>query len=388
MRYNHYGVLADAVATDDDTDVEPAQLGFPGPVHPETARRLLCDAHVCRLPTPVSMTVSKPVRSGPACLAREWKQEADMQTRRIGPLEVSVVGLGCNNMGRRIGAAETQAVVDAAIDAGITLFDTADVYGEGQSEQLLGRALGRRRDDVVVATKFGVPMGEHGGGASPDWVRQAVEDSLRRLGTDYIDLYQLHRPDPDVPLEETLGALGELVEAGTVRAIGHSNFSGLQIREAEAIASGADGPRFVSAQNQWSLLTADPETDVVPACRELGLGILPYFPLESGVLTGKYRRGEDPPAGSRLAGQSPERAQRFLADDKLATAEKLATWADERGHTLLELAFSWLASHDVCASVIAGATTPEQVRSNAASAGWELSGDERAEVADITGRLA
>ena len=311
-----------------------------------------------------------------------------MQTRRIGSLEVSLVGLGCNNMGRRIDAAQTQAVVDAALDEGITFFDTADVYGDGASEELLGRALGRRRDEVTIATKFGIPMGESGGGASPAWIRQAVEDSLRRLSTDHIDLYQLHRPDPEVPIAETLGALAELVDEGKVREIGHSNLSGVQIREAETVAAERGGPRFVSAQNRWSLLTGDPEPNVVPACRDLGLALLPYFPLESGVLTGKYRRGEDPPAGSRLEGEPADRARRFLTDDKLATAETLGEWAAERGHTLLELAFSWLAAHDVCASVIAGATRPEQVRDNAVAAGWDLSATELAEVAAMTGRVA
>jgi aryl-alcohol dehydrogenase-like predicted oxidoreductase len=309
-----------------------------------------------------------------------------MRTRRIGSLEVSLVGLGCNNFGRRVDADGTRAVVDAAMDAGVTFFDTADAYGDGASEELLGRALVGRRDEVVIATKFGMGAGDEGFGR-PEYVREAVGRSLERLGTDHIDLYQLHQPDPATPIDETLGALRELVEAGTVREIGHSNLDGDQIREAEAMANkDADRPRFVSAQNRWSLLTADIENDVVPACAELGLVILPFFPLESGVLTGKYRPGEPAPEGSRLAGVAPDRAQRFTGDGRLETAARLQAWAEERGHTLLELAMSWLAAHPVTASVIAGATRPDQVRQNAAAIGWQLSDAERAEVDAITGR--
>lgn len=310
-----------------------------------------------------------------------------MRTTPVGSLDATVVGLGCNNFGRRIDADRARAVVDAALDAGIRFFDTADVYGDGASEEMLGRALGDRRDEAVIATKFGMELGDpERSGASPRWIREAVRGSLERLGTDHIDLYQVHVPDPDVPIAETLGTLDELVREGLVREIGSSNFDGAQIDEAERVADDRGTARFVTAQNRWSLLTADPEEDVLPACRRHGLRLLPYFPLESGLLTGKYTRGEDPPAGTRLGSIPRERAQRFLNDENLAVAEQLARFAVDRGHTLLELAISWLAAQPECASVIAGATTPEQVRANAAAAGWQLSGDEFGEVARITGR--
>jgi aryl-alcohol dehydrogenase-like predicted oxidoreductase len=215
-----------------------------------------------------------------------------IDTRRIGSLEVSVVGLGCNNFGRRLDYDATSAVVDAALDAGITFFDTADVYGATKSEEYLARALGRRRDDVVVATKFGSRLDEERRGARPEYVRRAVEDSLRRLGTDRIDLYQLHTPDPDVPIGETLGALDELVQTGKVREIGCSNFSAEQLREAEE-ATREGAARFVSVQNEYSLLHRAPEQDVLPECERAGLAFIPYFPLANGLLTGKYRRGQD-----------------------------------------------------------------------------------------------
>lgn len=310
-----------------------------------------------------------------------------MRTTPVGSLTVTNVGIGCNNFGRRIDADRTREVVGAALDAGITFFDTADAYGDGASEQLLGEALGDRRDEAVIATKFGMELGSpERSGASPRWIREAVEGSLRRLGTDRIDLYQLHRPDPEVPIEETLGALDELVREGKVREVGHSNLDGPQIEEAERVATDHGLARFVTAQNHWSLLTADPEEDVLPACRRNGLKVLPYFPLESGLLTGKYTRGEEPPQGTRLGSMPADRAERFLNDRNLATAEELERFATDRGHSLLELAFSWLASHDACASVIAGATSADQVRANAAAAGWRLSRDELAEVARITGR--
>lgn len=310
-----------------------------------------------------------------------------MRTNPVGSLDVTVVGLGCNNFGRRVDAGGTQAVVDAALGAGIRFFDTADVYGDGASEEMLGRALGERRDEVVIATKFGMELGSaERSGASPRWIGEAVRGSLERLGTDHIDLYQLHRPDPDVPIAETLGALDELVREGLVREIGNSNFDGRAIEEAERIAGDRGTARFVTAQNHWSLLTPDPEEGVLPACRRNGLKVLPYFPLESGLLTGKYTRGEEPPSDSRLGSIPQDRAERFLNDENLATAEELERFASERGRTLLELAFSWLASHDECASVIAGATKPEQVRANADAAGWQLSPEELDEIARITGR--
>jgi aryl-alcohol dehydrogenase-like predicted oxidoreductase len=310
-----------------------------------------------------------------------------VETRSIGSLEVSLVGLGCNNLGRRIDADATQAVVDTAIDAGITLFDTADVYGDdGASERLLGQALGSRREQVVVATKFGMRLDDERRGAHPDYVRSACEASLRRLGTDHLDLYQLHEPDPDVPIEETLGALDELVRAGKVRELGHSNLSGAQMDAAEEAASAAGTARFVCAQDHWSLLERALEDDGLPAIERHGLALLPYFPLASGLLTGKYRPGEEPDPGWRLATLPAERRERHLAAERLATVARLEAFAVERGHTLLELAFSWLATHRPVASVIAGATRPEQVQANAAAAGWQLSDDELGEVDRLTGR--
>jgi len=302
-----------------------------------------------------------------------------MDTRRIGSLEVSVVGLGCNNFGRRLDAQATSAVVDAALEAGITFFDTADTYGDTKSEEYLGRALGRRRDDVVVATKFGSKVDEQRRGARPEYVRQAVEDSLRRLGTDRIDLYQLHWPDPEVPIGETLGALDELVRAGKVREIGCSNFSAEQLREAEeATRDGA--ARFVSVQNEYSLLRRESEQDVLPECERLGIAFIPYFPLANGLLTGKYRRGQVAPAGSRL---DSARGERLLREENLAVVERLIEFSEKRGRTILELAFSGLLQRLVVASVIAGATSPEQARGNAAAAGWQLTDEELTEVDSI-----
>jgi aryl-alcohol dehydrogenase-like predicted oxidoreductase len=301
-----------------------------------------------------------------------------METRRIGSLEVSVVGLGGNNFGRRLDEAATARVVQAALEAGITFFDTADVYGGTRSEEFLGRALAARRDQVVIATKFGSAIDEgRQGGAKPEYVRRAAEDSLRRLGTDRIDLYQLHWPDPATPIADTLGALNELVQAGKVREIGCSNFSAAQIGAAEAAAP-EGAARFVSVQNQYSLLHRDPEADVLPECQRAGLAFIPYFPLASGLLTGKYRRGQPAPAGSRLAGSEPGAGP--FTERNLAVMESLRAFAISRGHTLLELAISWLAARPAVASVIAGATSPGQVRANVAAAGWRLSEEELAEV--------
>jgi aryl-alcohol dehydrogenase-like predicted oxidoreductase len=310
-----------------------------------------------------------------------------VESRTIGSLQVSVVGLGCNNFGGRIDAAATQRVVDAAIDAGITLFDTADIYGgDGASEQLLGQALGSRRDQVVVATKFGMELDEDRRGAHPDYVRTACDASLRRLGTDHIDLYQLHQPDPDVPIEETLGALDELVRAGKVRELGHSNLDAAQMDAAEAAARSARTARFACAQDHWSLLERDLEDGALPAIERHGLALLPYFPLASGLLTGKYRPEAEPDPTWRLATLPAERRERHLAQERLATVGRLEAFAADHGHTLLELAFSWLAAHAPVASVIAGATRPEQVRANAAAVAWELSADDLAEVDHLTGR--
>jgi len=289
-----------------------------------------------------------------------------VQERSIGTLTVSVVGIGCNNFGGRLDEAGTKAVVDTALDEGITLFDTAGIYGGQRSEEYLGRALGPRRDEVVVATKFGMPTGEVSGGAAPDYVRRACEESLRRLGTDRIDLYQLHAPDDRVPIADTLGALEELRAAGKLVEIGCSNFSVAQLDEA-ATAAG-DRARFCSVQNQYSLLWRAPEDDgVLEDCERLGLGFLPYYPLANGLLTGKVVRGAAPPAGTRLAAMPEERSAHWLSDELLGRVEAIRDVADARGVSMLSLAFSWLLAHEVVASVIAGATSPEQVRANAAA---------------------
>ncbi len=311
-----------------------------------------------------------------------------MEYRNLGStgLKVSVVGIGCNNFGRRCDQGTTKSVVDKAIDAGITLFDTADVYGPtGLSEEYLGKALQGRRQETVVASKFGSPMGEGDlmRGASRRYIFNAVEASLKRLNTDYIDLYQLHFPDVSTPIEETLGALDDLVSQGKVRYLGNSNFSGWQIADADWQARNGNLNRFVTAQNLYSLLDRRIEREVVPACQRFGLGILPYFPLASGMLTGKYTRGEAPPQGSRLE-QWGGRAAAALSDKNFEIVENLTAFAAERDHSLLELAFSWLASLPYISSVIAGATTPDQVEANAAAADWQLSPKEQQQVAEIS----
>jgi aryl-alcohol dehydrogenase-like predicted oxidoreductase len=308
-----------------------------------------------------------------------------METRRIGSLEVTVVGLGCNNFGGRLDADATATVVHAAIDAGINFFDTADIYGGTRSEEFMGRALGSRRNQVILATKFGGKIDEQRrGGASAAYVRQAAEDSLRRLQTDRIDLYQLHMPDPATPIEETLGAMDELVRAGKVREIGCSNFSVEQLRAAAAAAR-PGGARFVSVQNEYSLLHRDPERDgVLAECERQGLAFLPYFPLAGGLLTGKYRQGRPAPEGSRLAGG---RSERFLNEANLAVVEALIQFAESRGHTILELAVSWLLARRTVASVIAGATKPEQVKTNVTAAAWKLTPDALAQIDAILSRL-
>jgi aryl-alcohol dehydrogenase-like predicted oxidoreductase len=307
-----------------------------------------------------------------------------MKLRRLGNsgLKVSEVGIGCNNFGMRIDAKETGAVVGAAIDAGITLFDTADVYGGTKSEEFLGKALGKRRGEVILATKFGMAVGGDANrkGGSRRWIMKAVEDSLSRLGTDWIDLYQFHAPDPETPIDETLRALDDLVTQGKVRYVGNSNFSGWQIADADWTASG--GTRFVSAQNQFSLLERRVEHEVLPACEHFGLGFLPFFPLGSGLLSGKYKRGEKPPEGTRLAAWG-SRGAAALSDKNFDKVEALTGWAEERGHTILELAFAWLLGHPVVSSVIAGATSPEQVQANAATAAWELTPEEVKAVGDL-----
>ena len=302
-----------------------------------------------------------------------------MEIRRIGSLPVTVVGIGCNNFGGRIDEKRSHEVVDAALDGGINFFDTADMYTNGKSEELLGRALGRRRRDVIIATKFGQVMEGQGRGARPEYIRKAFQASLRRLKTDYVDLYQLHLPDPDVPIAETLGALDELVKAGQVREIGCSNFSAEQLREAEVASTARPGSaRFVSVQNEYSLLHREPEDAVLAECKRLGLGFLPFFPLKSGLLTGKYRKGGPLPEGTRVA--KFERYRQLLTDDNLDKIEALIDFAESREHTLLELAFSWLLAHGVVSSVIAGATSAQQVRDNAGAAMWKLTAEDLEEV--------
>ena len=307
---------------------------------------------------------------------------SEMSYRRLGTsgLVVSVVGIGCNNFGRKLDADGTREVVDAAIDAGITLFDTADIYGtpHGASEQLLGAALKGRRDEVVLATKFGMNMeglngNDFGARGSRRYIVRAVEASLRRLETDYIDLYQMHEADPATPIEETLAALDDLVHAGKVRYLGNSNFAGWQIADADWTARAGNLTPFISAQNRYSLLQRQVEAEVVPACEQFGLGLLPFFPLDSGLLSGKYRRGETPAAGTRL---SLDRYQRFLDDADWDVIEALTAFGAERGHSLLEVAIAGLASRPAVTSVIAGATSAEQVQANAAAGSWQLGADD------------
>jgi aryl-alcohol dehydrogenase-like predicted oxidoreductase len=311
-----------------------------------------------------------------------------MKFRRLGStgLQVSEIGLGCNNFGVRTpDQDQVNAVVRAALDAGITLFDTADVYGAGKSEGMLGAALGATRKDVVLATKFAVPTspGPYGGGGSRRYVVRAVEASLRRLGTDHIDLLQMHFPDPQTPIEETLRALDDLITAGKVLYVGSANFRGWQIADAEWTARTRGFNGFASAQNNYSLLERSVEEEVLPACEHFGLGFLPYFPLAAGLLSGKYRRGEPPSEGTRLAGWDAARLAGAMSERNLDTIEALSEWAKERGHTLLELAFAWLLGHSVVSSVIAGATNAEQVDANAAAAGWVLSAADISEVSAL-----
>lgn len=305
-----------------------------------------------------------------------------MEQRRIGSLNVSVVGVGCNNFGKRLDQAATSAVVNAALEAGVTFFDTADIYGDTLSETYLGVALAGRRDEAVIATKFGMPIDDTRFGASPAYVQRACEDSLKRLGVETIDLYQLHYPDESVPIEETLGALHELVAAGKVREVGCSNLTADQLRAAKVAAK--SGPSFVSIQNQYSLLAREPETDgVLEACRELGVAFLPFYPLANGLLTGKVRPGEAVPANSRLAHMPADRSAHWLSEEMRERVNALVTLADALEIPLLELAFSWLLAHGEVASVIAGASNPAQVRANAA-ASRPLSDDVLARLNEIS----
>jgi aryl-alcohol dehydrogenase-like predicted oxidoreductase len=302
-----------------------------------------------------------------------------MELRRLGTsgLKVSAIGLGCNNFGMRIDQAETQVVVDAALDNGINFFDTADIYGGTQSEVFLGAALKGKRDKAIIGTKFA--MGDNAGG-SRRYVVSAVEASLRRLGTDRIDLYQMHRPDPETPIDETLRALDDLVRDGKVLYLGNSNFSGWQIADADWISRSGHMERFVSAQNNFSLLERNADREILPACEHFGLGFLPFFPLASGLLTGKYARGEAPAEGTRLAAWGA-RGAAALNDKNFDKVEALEAWARDHGHSLLELAFAWILGHPVVSSVIAGATRVEQIEANARGADWKLT---PAEVAEVT----
>ena len=309
-----------------------------------------------------------------------------LETRKVGSLKVSVAGVGCNNFGMLIDEDASRAVVDAALDAGINHFDTADIYGGGKSEEFLGRALGSRRDRAVITTKVGMRPPEGLTGGDPEHVLAGCDASLARLGTDYIDLFLLHAPDAATPIGETLEAFAKLVAAGKVREIGVSNFTGAMLDEADEVARELGVPRVVNAQNDYSLLKRDVEADVLPACERLGLTLMPYFPLASGVLTGKYKRGEPAPEGSRLAAWGAA-AGDFASDERMIVVEKLDEYAQAHGHTLHELALSWLAGCPTVASVIAGATKPEQVRGNAAATvAWQLSAEERAEV-DVLARV-
>ena len=299
-----------------------------------------------------------------------------MERRDIGSLRVSVVGLGCNNFGPRLDATHTADVVHAALDAGINFFDTADLYGSGKSEGYLGRALRGRRSEAVIATKFGHQRSAFGTGARPELVRSAAEGSLRRLGTDVIDLYQVHQPDPKTPIADTLGAMNELVKEGKVREIGCSNFSVEQLRDAAA-AVGPGQARFVSVQNEYSMLHRDPERGVLVECERQRLAFLPYFPLASGLLTGKYRRGHPLPQGRLTEGGG---YGALLSEKNLETVERLIAFAERKRRTVLELAISWLLARPVVASVIAGATRPQQVRANAAAAEWRLTPEELKEI--------
>ncbi|MBM4258484.1 MAG: aldo/keto reductase [Deltaproteobacteria bacterium] len=309
-----------------------------------------------------------------------------MEMRPIGNtgLQASVVGLGCNNFGMTIDIEATRAVLNAAFDAGLNFFDTADMYGGTKSEAFMGEILKPRRKDIILATKFG-GMAKHGKGnerwGTKAYITQCIDASLKRLQTDYVDLYQMHYPDPQTPIEETLGVLNDLVKQGKVRAIGHSNFTGAQIDEATTQAKAKNTVAFATAQNEWSLLNRSAEKDVIPACDRQHVGQLPYFPIANGLLSGKYRRGEALPSGSRL--DKLDFFKSWANDDNFNKIEKLEAFAKSRGHSLLELAMSWLASQPCVTSVIAGATKPEQIRANAAAANWRLTAAEMAEVSEL-----
>ena len=313
-----------------------------------------------------------------------------MEYRQLGHsgLKVSAVGLGCNNFGRRCSEDETRVVVHKALDLGVTTFDTADFYSAGLSEEFLGKALGARRKDIVLATKFGLPMrqGEYEGGASRRYIMLAIEASLRRLGTDYIDLYQLHFPDLKTPIEETLSALDALVRAGKVRYAGSSNFNGWQLADAHWTAKSKGFAPFISAQNHYNLLDRRIEREVMPAAEAFGVGIIPYFPLASGLLTGKYKRGAPVPNDSRAAA-NPDAAKRMLSEENFAVVEKLEDFARGRGKGILDVAVSWLLGQKQVATVIAGATKAEQVEANVAAGSWPMPRSDWDEINKLTFRL-
>lgn len=313
--------------------------------------------------------------AGRARSSRPYTRGIEYRNLGTSDLAVSVVGLGCNNFGRRLDLDRTREVVEAALAEGITFFDTADVYGDGQSERFLGEILEGRRDEVVLATKFGWPVGGGELRGSAKYAKQAIEASLERLRTDRVDLYYYHRPDGVTPFAETLGALAELVSDGKTRYVGCSNLTAAQLREVDEIAKRRGMTRVVALQNEYSLLGRAAEDEVLPLCRQLGIGFVPYFPLASGLLTGKYRRDAPPPSGSRLEDR-PER----LTDETFGIVEELERFAAERGHTLLELAIGALASTPGVGSVIAGATSSEQVRANAVAGSWHLAADKLAEL--------
>jgi aryl-alcohol dehydrogenase-like predicted oxidoreductase len=310
-----------------------------------------------------------------------------MELRNLGRsgLRVSLVGLGCNNFGMRLDANQTADVVNAALDAGITLFDTADMYGgRGDSERFLGKALGAKRSEIVLASKFGMAMDDEGIkiGAARRYIMQAVEDSLSRLGTDWIDLYQLHQFDPLTPIDETLRALDDLIRDGKVRYVGSSNLPAWRSTEAEFIARELGTNKFISCQEEWNVLNRAIEQDVVPMMETYGLGMLPYFPLASGLLTGKYKK-DSMPEGARLT-DMPRFANRgYVTEANFAKVERLENFANQKGHSVLELAFSWLAAQKVTGSVIAGATKPEQIKSNVAAANWKMTAEELAEIDEL-----
>ncbi|MBH67008.1 MAG: aldo/keto reductase [Rhodospirillaceae bacterium] len=313
-----------------------------------------------------------------------------MEYRNLGSsgLRVSLVGLGCNNFGMKLDVEETRAVVDRAIDKGITLFDTADMYGaRGGSEEHLGQILGSRRKDIILASKFGMAMSDDGTkmGASRRYIMTAVEDSLRRLKTDWLDLYQLHQPDPLTPLEETLAALDDLVTQGKVRYIGCSNLPAWQVVESQWISKSRGFSRFISCQDEYNILNRKIEDELIPAMSQYNCGLLPYFPLASGLLTGKYKK-DSMPKGARLTDMPTFANRVYVTDQNFAIVDKLEKFSQQAGHSLLELAFSWTATRPTTASIIAGATKPEQIDANVAAVSWNMSSDEIKEIDIISGK--